>query len=77
MHILYNCFFSSENYDFDEHEPQQAHANERPRKHRTPRLGRKHYGHHEVKKGRGVRRKRRNENCELPKYNHLVELGGY
>ena len=60
----YVSLFSShsEDYHSDENTEQHAAANERPRKQRTPKLGRKVFGSHEVKRGNGVRRQRRNEN---------------
>ncbi|XP_065070045.1 R3H domain-containing protein 4-like isoform X2 [Rhopilema esculentum] len=51
-----------EEYHSDENIEQHAAANGRPRRQRTPKLGRKVFGSHEVKRGNGVRRQRRNEN---------------
>jgi len=51
-----------EDFDSDENNQQHAIQNERPRRQRTPKLRKKHYGHHDVKQGNGVRRKRRNDN---------------
>eukprot|EP00112_Aurelia_sp_Birch-Aquarium-sp1_P013605 Seg289.10 transcript_id=Seg289.10/GoldUCD/mRNA.D3Y31 product="R3H domain-containing protein 4" protein_id=Seg289.10/GoldUCD/D3Y31 len=45
-----------------QNEDDQNSTDQRPRKQRTPKLGRKVYPSHDVKRGNGVRRKRRNEN---------------
>ena len=56
-------FFSSDEYQNEDNG--QNSANQRPRKQRTPKLGRKVYPSHDMKRGNGVRRKRRKENCEF------------
>ena len=58
-----NFLFSSDEYQNEEND--QSSANQRPRKQRTPKLGRRVYPSHDMKRGNGVRRKRRNENCEF------------